>query len=237
MANDPHVKMDFNEQKLPTTAQTDVRNIDSLIPGTTDAPTGVPKTFWQQFRIVSGVLWFYDTIANAWQSAGGGGGSSSAGNAGDIQYSDGAGGFAAETEDSLKYGAQTFSIGGNTISAKGILNAVFFPPPGGTFAIFSGVANLGGTLFNLITNAFLGGDIFLETPGAVLGLNVLSQEDVQVGSGSDLANNVDNGFLDISFMSGAPTGTSIQTAAMVFDRTNNKLYIYNGSAWKSVALT
>lgn len=37
--------------------------------------------------------------------------------------------------------------------------------------------------------------------------------------------------------SGAPTGTPTQKGAMYFDYTNNKLYAYNGSAWKSASFS
>lgn len=51
-----------------------------------------------------------------------------------------------------------------------------------------------------------------------------------------LATNSNHGFLIISNMSGAPTGTPVQNGAMVYDVTNNKLWIYNG-AWKSAVFT
>ena len=48
-----------------------------------------------------------------------------------------------------------------------------------------------------------------------------------------------DGFLYIPTCAGAPTGvprTQTGTVALVYDTTNNKLYVYNG-AWKQVTLT
>lgn len=46
-----------------------------------------------------------------------------------------------------------------------------------------------------------------------------------------------SGFYFMPTCAGAPTGTPIAgKGAFIYDTTNNKLYVYNGSAWKSVAL-
>jgi len=56
---------------------------------------------------------------------------------------------------------------------------------------------------------------------------------------SSLSTSSNGGFVSIPSMAGTPTGTpsaSNNGIPMVYDRTNNKLYAYNG-AWKSVTLT
>ena len=53
-----------------------------------------------------------------------------------------------------------------------------------------------------------------------------------------LATNATTGFLYLPTCAGAPTGVPTAKtgqAAIVFDSTNNRIYIYNG-AWKSVAV-
>jgi hypothetical protein len=53
-----------------------------------------------------------------------------------------------------------------------------------------------------------------------------------------LAVTATDGFLAIPTCAGAPTGVpSVGAGAMIFDTTDTKLYIYTGSAWKSVTLT
>lgn len=54
-----------------------------------------------------------------------------------------------------------------------------------------------------------------------------------------LGTSATDGFLYIPTCAGAPVGTPTTqtgTAAMIYDTTNNNLYVYNG-AWKKVALT
>jgi hypothetical protein len=56
-----------------------------------------------------------------------------------------------------------------------------------------------------------------------------------VVNNATLATNATDGFLYISTCAGAPTGTPTAqtgTVAMVYDTTNNNLYIYSGSGWK-----
>lgn len=57
--------------------------------------------------------------------------------------------------------------------------------------------------------------------------------DIVLGGGIATADN--SGFIRIPSCAGIPTGTPLNTPALVYDTTNNKLYIYNGS-WRSVLL-
>jgi hypothetical protein len=50
-------------------------------------------------------------------------------------------------------------------------------------------------------------------------------------------NSANGGFLVIHIINGAPTGTPSFVGSICFDFTNNKLDIWNGTAWKSVTLT
>lgn len=52
-------------------------------------------------------------------------------------------------------------------------------------------------------------------------------------------NNLNSPLVDtivVPLVTGAPTKTPPISGTMVYDKTNNKLYVYNG-AWKSVTLT
>src|SRR5262249_53662452 len=75
-------------------------------------------------------------------------------------------------------------------------------------------------------------------------LNISKSGNVVVGAGAGaIATNATNGFLSITSCAGAPTGTPSAEAnpsgslPMVYDTTNNKLWVYNGSAWKGVVLS
>lgn len=64
--------------------------------------------------------------------------------------------------------------------------------------------------------------------------------DLRQGAGSALATAAVDGFFLIATCAGAPTGIPTNAGAgqipMIFDRTNNRLYMYN-SGWKSVVLS
>ena len=59
------------------------------------------------------------------------------------------------------------------------------------------------------------------------------------GGGSALATTATRGFIYVPTCAGAPTGTPVTntgTVAIVFDTTDNRLYVYNG-AWKAVTVS
>jgi len=69
-------------------------------------------------------------------------------------------------------------------------------------------------------------------------IEIGTENDVICGATNALATSEDNGFLYIPTMAGNPSGTPLGytgKVAMVYDTTNNELFIYNGS-WRSVAL-
>lgn len=76
-----------------------------------------------------------------------------------------------------------------------------------------------------------GGEILI-VPGVKHGSG--AGGDVVVGG--SIVTTATGGFLVIPHCAGAPTGVPHNGQSMVFDTSNNKLYVYNG-AWKSVTLT
>lgn len=83
------------------------------------------------------------------------------------------------------------------------------------------------------------------TAGAAItwttGLQVVAGGDCLTGTNAALATTATAGFLYIPVTNGAPTGTptnaGVNNAAIVFDRTNNKLYVYDGGWLSTAALT
>jgi len=86
---------------------------------------------------------------------------------------------------------------------------------------------------NVVNNSF-------KWYGGTTLLMRLSRGNLVVGNGTgQLANAATDGFLYIASMNGAPSGTPTAytgSVPLVYDTTNNQLYVYNG-AWKKVALT
>jgi hypothetical protein len=71
----PEIEVTFDERQSPPPASgTPVRQLQGLIRTVATEPTGTPRSFFEQFVIFDGALWFYDTLENTWQSASGGGG-------------------------------------------------------------------------------------------------------------------------------------------------------------------
>jgi len=80
--------------------------------------------------------------------------------------------------------------------------------------------------------------LLTHTPTGVVGF-VMAALASSVFANAALSTTATDGFVYIPTCAGAPTGTPTAqtgTVALVYDTTNNKLYVYN-TAWKSVALT
>lgn len=61
---------------------------------------------------------------------------------------------------------------------------------------------------------------------------------VIINNFNPLATNATTGFMAIPYCAGTPTGVpTAGIASVIYDTTNDKLWIYNGSAWKSAAFT
>lgn len=220
--------MDFKEPQLPRTNETDIRSISGLISATPDMPAGAPRNFSQQFRIVTGVLYFFDTIASAWYAAGNNV-VSSAGQlivnvAGTIQ------GVAALIWD----GAKLAVTGDIELPTNHTLNS----PTDGALSF----GQSGPSHVNLIG----AGPPGISTPGRSVGLQ--PGQGVDSGIDGDIflypnsantSNSRTGGFLIIPTSAGTPSGTPHQTTfpSLVYDTTNDKLWSYNGGSWKAVTFT
>ena len=101
----------------------------------------------------------------------------------------------------------------------------------------TGVATASGHSYFVNTDALRG----MGTPD-LANIMLFSNGDMQMGADGALATNAVVGFLDIPTCAGAPTGTrtNVRTgkAAIVYDSTNNQLYVGvgNGSTWKKTAV-
>lgn len=213
--------MDFNETKFPRPSETDIRNISGLIPASAAAPTGTPRNFFQQFRIVSGVLYFYDTILNAWHSATAV--ATPAGSDRQVQYNDN-GDLGASAN--FTFSGTGITVGDLTahgsfaggIAIEGKIKS------GGTDVYIKAGIDSGGTL---------GGSVILDP--AIAGAGV---EGSVIARSNNTSNTRTGGFFAIPECAGAPSGTPHYSSfvSLVYDTTNNKLWAYNG-AWRSVTFT
>jgi hypothetical protein len=67
-----------------------------------------------------------------------------------------------------------------------------------------------------------------------------SGSNLLLGNNGGLATNATSGFIQIAACAGTPTGTPANptsVATLVYDSAANKLWVYSGSAWRSVTLT
>ena len=101
----------------------------------------------------------------------------------------------------------------------------------------NGAAGVGGsvTIAGGSGGNAIGGDITI-TPGAGSGGSQAGALTLGVGSPATAAF---GGFPYMPAMAGAPSGAPTAKSGFVpfvYDTTNNKLWIYNGSAWKGVVL-
>ena len=201
--------MVYKEPQLPTSNETEIRIISGFV-ASGATPTGRPRNFFQQFRIVSGVLYFYDTILNAWHSA------TAAAGGGDthVQYNDGGtllGGDAGFTWDKV---LKKLTITGPNSGGFDTLLEIFG-------SLNSIRLDWDGTIYSLLTNRFLN-----ISGSSGLGLN-----------NSSLGTSTDDGFIYIPYMNGTPTGTPATTPALVYDTSAHKLWAYQGGSWRSVTFT
>ena len=66
----PEVEVSFEErQSPPPPSGTPIRTLQGMVKTVDAEPTGTPRSFFEQFKIFDNALWFYDTVANLWQSA------------------------------------------------------------------------------------------------------------------------------------------------------------------------
>lgn len=110
---------------------------------------------------------------------------------------------------------------------------------GGGILIHSGQGNSGGPggIIEIATGSSGGGN----ANGSSIGIESTSPSGSGIGgdlflNGVVLSTTAKGKFIVIPSCAGTPTGTPNGNIRMVYDSSNNKLYVYNG-AWKSVTLT
>ncbi len=163
----------------------------------------------------SGNLFWRDKAGTSTQLNGGGGGGAPGGNDRDIQFND-SGSFGGTDNFKITTGGRIqFDFGAGDDGLQVMNDSTLYLTGGG------------GPLSGDSTIQIYY-DIFFDS----LGDKIL---------GESIATNATRGFLFIPNCAGTPTGHPTEYSSggdipFVFDRTNSKLYVYNGS-WKSVTLT
>lgn len=119
--------------------------------------------------------------------------------------------------------------GSNSNASAAVLNL----QAGGSNGLAQGgsVTIVGGSSSGTSTKT---GDILLR-----VGQNFVSatQGDVVILPFNSIATGDNGGFFVLPIVNGTPTGTPTHAGSSIFDYSANKLWVYNGSAWKSVILT
>lgn len=169
------------------------------------------------------------------------------GNGGDLIFNSGAGGIASGNGGTVSMTAQNAGgtgTGGPINLTAGDGGAT--SGDGGAISITSGYGIAGNSVGGQIDiipgdghGSANAGSLYLRG-----GLKGASSNDGNVITGGTRSNpgvitpnSANGGFLVVPTLSGAPTGSPSSGGSMCFDVTNNKLYIWNSLAWKSVTLT
>jgi hypothetical protein len=229
------IEVKFEERQSATPRpSTPLPSISQLIKSALTEPSGVPRSFFEQFVIYNGQLWFYDTSDAAWHSSGGIG--TPAGDDGVLQYNNG--GVLGGTEELISEGDASAIV----YYGKALLDFL----RNGVGQLFVGITT--GFVFE---GTFIG--MYLDTgdhePRSLSILNSGGDIEISAPSGDVLAfqnrgallpDTADIGFLYIQCIDGTPTGTPGNAngfiSPLVYDTVNNKLWAYNGS-WRSASFS
>lgn len=162
----------------------------------------------------------------------------------------GTGSYLSLTHNNLANGVSiTGAPTGNSpvISVSGDINQSLTLQAAGSGAVaVKSIFNFGSNLANFLqgTGAVTGSPPTLITAGvdANRGLRISGKGTggVVIGSGASLGQTSAGPFLLIPLISGVPSGTPTDAAlgaAICYDTVNNKIWAYNGTAWKGVALS
>jgi len=162
----------------------------------------------------------------------------------------GAGAFNLLRYSATGFGGALFMFGASSgaapgtfsglVSGNGIGSLIFYGDNGTNYE------GVGATIRAQATETWSGSTSaakldFLTTPSGAATATVnltIESGNVVVGTGAAIATNATVGFFHIISCAGAATGAPAKTYTgslpMVYDSTNNKIYVYNG-AWKSTA--
>lgn len=192
------------------------------------------------------------------ENSGGGGGTPS-GSSGDVQFND-SGAFGGSSN--LTYDDSVADLYVGQIGSNGSLLTLHAGLIDDTAIESNGPLNI-----TVKDRTISGGEIVIQASNALTNTNAGANVGIYAGAGKTSGNGGDihisagnrdttghrgdiilndstsvpttsnGGFLVIPFCFGAPTGSPNSAGSLIYDLTNNKLYVYSGSAWKSVALT